>query len=163
MPRQSFRSAVKLAIAMIGLATMTAASAGPYKGGSPEDDIQMLGIVGRWRVTRLRDAFRRLSLSAEPSANPLSKTDAGTPAVRSMRLLSICAIVVTLSTSSSAIAETAEERAACINDAFRFCLDAIPDRGRVYNCLVANKTLISAPCRALVEPGISTSQITETK
>lgn len=80
-----------------------------------------------------------------------------------MRVLSIGAIVIALSSSSSAIAETLEERAACINDAFRFCLSAIPDRGEVFNCLVANRILISAPCRTLVTSNISTSQITAKK
>jgi hypothetical protein len=80
-----------------------------------------------------------------------------------MRLLSIGAIVIALSSSSSAIAETPEERAACINDAFRFCLSAIPDHGEVFNCLVANRILISAPCRALVTSNISTGQITAKK
>jgi hypothetical protein len=76
-----------------------------------------------------------------------------------VRVLSIGAIVIALSSSSSAIAETPEERATCINDAFRICLSAIFDRSQVCNCLVANRTLISAPCRALVTPGISASQI----
>jgi hypothetical protein len=46
-----------------------------------------------------------------------------------MRLFSIGVIVIgviaiVLSSGSSAIAETSEERTACINDAFRFCLNA---------------------------------------
>jgi hypothetical protein len=69
-----------------------------------------------------------------------------------MRLLSICAMVIALSSSSSAIA-------ACINDAFRFGLNAIADRSQVFNCLFANRALISALCRALVTPGIFASQI----
>jgi hypothetical protein len=43
MSRQSFRSALKLALIMIGLAAMThAASAGPHKGGCAARDIQMI-------------------------------------------------------------------------------------------------------------------------
>jgi hypothetical protein len=80
MSRQSFRPALKLALAMIGLAAMThTASAGPHKDGCAARDIQMLGVIARWRATRLQDAFRRLALSPEPPPNPLSDTDAGTP------------------------------------------------------------------------------------
>jgi hypothetical protein len=80
-----------------------------------------------------------------------------------MRFLSIGAIVIALSSISSVAAETPEERAACINDAFRLCLAAIPDHSQVYNCLVANRMLISASCRALVTSSISASQITAKK
>jgi hypothetical protein len=68
-------------------------------------------------------------------------------------------MVIALSSSSSAIAETPQERAASINDAFRFCLNAIADRRQVFNCLFADRALISALCRALVTPGISASQL----
>jgi hypothetical protein len=75
MSRQSFRSVLKLAITMIGLATMThTASAGPHKDGCAARDIQMLGIVARWRLTRLQHAFRQLSHSPEPFPYPLSET-----------------------------------------------------------------------------------------
>jgi hypothetical protein len=50
-----------------------------------------------------------------------------------MGVIAIVAIV--LSSGSSAIAETSEERTACINDAFRFCLNA-PPRSQVFNCLL---------------------------
>jgi hypothetical protein len=80
MSRQSFRSVLKLALAMIGLATMThAASAGPHKDGCAACDIQMLGVVARWHANRLQDTFRRLALSPGPPPNPLSDTDAGLP------------------------------------------------------------------------------------
>jgi hypothetical protein len=77
-------------------------------------------------------------------------------------LLGIVAVVSSVA-GSSAIAETPEERAACINDAFRFCLSAIPDRGEVFSCLVAHSSLISEPCRTLVTSNISASQIAAKK
>jgi hypothetical protein len=78
MSRQSFRSVFELAITIIGLATMThAASAGLHKDGCAARDIQILGLVARWRATRLQDAFRQLALSREPPSNLLSDTDAG--------------------------------------------------------------------------------------
>lgn len=88
MSRQSFRSALKLALAMIGLAAMThAATAGPHKDGCAARDIQMLGVVARWRAARLQDAFRRHALSPGPPLSPLSDTDAGIPVNPSIREL----------------------------------------------------------------------------
>lgn len=49
-----------------------------------------------------------------------------------------------------AMAETAEEQQACMNDAFSVCGDAIPDRNRVEACLYANKNRISSACRAVL-------------
>ena len=40
-------------------------------------------------------------------------------------------------------AETAEEQQACTNDAFQFCQNAIPDRERVFKCLMTNRSQIS--------------------
>ena len=76
MSRQSFHSALKLALVMIGLAAMTH---GPHKGGCAARDIQMLGVVARWRAARLQDAFRRLALFAGPPLSVLSDADAGIP------------------------------------------------------------------------------------
>jgi hypothetical protein len=61
--------------------------------------------------------------------------------------------------SSAAVAETAEERQACMNDAFRVCANFIPDRDRVTACMVQNKSQLGATCRAVMaryskpEPG----------
>jgi hypothetical protein len=45
-----------------------------------------------------------------------------------------------------ALAYTQEEANACTPDAFRLCQDAIPDAGRVAQCLVQKKRQLSAPC-----------------
>jgi hypothetical protein len=58
------------------------------------------------------------------------------------------AVVVALSGTVTAHAETEEGRQACMNDAFQFCGDAIPDHERVFRCLEARKQQISAACRA---------------
>jgi hypothetical protein len=47
-------------------------------------------------------------------------------------------------------AETPEERQACTDDAFQHCGDAIPDRDRVYHCLVRKVRLISPACRKVI-------------
>jgi hypothetical protein len=58
------------------------------------------------------------------------------------------AVVAALSGTVTAHAETEEGRQACMNDAFQFCGDAIPDHERVFRCLEARKQQISAACRA---------------
>jgi hypothetical protein len=57
-------------------------------------------------------------------------------------------------------AETPEERQACTDDAFQHCGDAIPDRDRVYNCLVKKVRLISPACRKVINrPDTHTSSV----
>jgi hypothetical protein len=55
-------------------------------------------------------------------------------------------------TSVAAFAETPEERQACTDDAFRVCQQAIPDRDRVFACLVQNSTALSPLCRKALSP-----------
>jgi hypothetical protein len=57
-----------------------------------------------------------------------------------------------LSGAAPAFAETPEGRQACMNDAFKICQDAIPDREKVFNCLAAHKDMLSPACRAEVAP-----------
>jgi hypothetical protein len=49
-------------------------------------------------------------------------------------------------------AETAEEQQACTNDAFQFCQNVIPDRDRVFKCLMTNRSQISPACRSAMAP-----------
>lgn len=49
---------------------------------------------------------------------------------------------------SVAVADSADEQQACMNDAFQFCGDAIPDRSKVFYCLVNNRHQISAACHS---------------
>ena len=55
-------------------------------------------------------------------------------------------------TSIAAFAETPEERQACTDDAFRVCQQAVPDRDRVFACLVQNHTALSPLCRKALAP-----------
>jgi hypothetical protein len=50
----------------------------------------------------------------------------------------------------AAVAETQDEQAACMNDAFNVCGHAIPDRDRVAACLAQNINRISSECRAVM-------------
>jgi hypothetical protein len=59
-------------------------------------------------------------------------------------------IAVTLGAAGMATAQTADEQAACKDDAFRVCSSAIPDRDRVAQCLILNKDAISQACRTVM-------------
>jgi hypothetical protein len=65
--------------------------------------------------------------------------------------------------STSANAETLEQRQACIGDAFHFCSSAIPDRDQVYNCLMDNRDRISAACRSVIAPNVPLDQASSQK
>jgi hypothetical protein len=54
-------------------------------------------------------------------------------------------------TPAAALAQSQEEQNACMNDAINICGHAIPDRGRVAACLVANVKRISNECRTVVQ------------
>lgn len=58
--------------------------------------------------------------------------------------------------NAAAVAETEAERKACANDAQTHCPDEIPDRERVYACLVKKVDLISAPCRKIIRDSLET-------
>ena len=45
-------------------------------------------------------------------------------------------------------ADEEQDKQACMADAMSICGQFIPDRERVGNCLVANKSRVSAACRA---------------
>jgi hypothetical protein len=62
------------------------------------------------------------------------------------------AIVLALGAGTVALAETAEEQQACTNDAFQFCQNYIPDRNRVFTCLVENRNQISVACHTVMAP-----------
>jgi hypothetical protein len=52
--------------------------------------------------------------------------------------------------STAAIAQSAEEQQACMNDAFRVCSATIPDRARTTACMVQNKSQLSAACQVVM-------------
>ena len=67
-------------------------------------------------------------------------------------------VVVALNGTTVALAQTQDGRQACMNDAFQFCEDAIPDRERVFQCLASHKDLISAACRTVMAPSLPVDQ-----
>jgi hypothetical protein len=54
-----------------------------------------------------------------------------------------------------AFAETAEERLACTGDAQTLCADEIPDRDRVYSCLVKRVNDLSPACKKIISASIA--------
>ena len=59
--------------------------------------------------------------------------------------------VVALTEADNAQAEpTSAERAACQQDAFKYCNHAIPNRARVRACLEENARRISPVCRGVL-------------
>jgi hypothetical protein len=58
-------------------------------------------------------------------------------------------IAIVLTSSSAAWAQgTAEQRSACIGDAFRLCGSEIPDVSRITSCMKANFSKLSPGCKA---------------
>ncbi len=47
---------------------------------------------------------------------------------------------------------TAEERSACMGDAFRFCASDIPDVPKIEACMDQNKSKLSPACQAEFKP-----------
>jgi opacity protein-like surface antigen len=52
--------------------------------------------------------------------------------------------------ASAARAETQQERQACESDAFKVCGSFIPDRDKVFACMVSKKNQLSAPCQKVM-------------
>ena len=69
-----------------------------------------------------------------------------------MQRLFVFMFALAMTLAASAQAEpTHAERAACQQDAFKFCTHAIPNRDRVRTCLRQNIRRISALCRGVLE------------
>jgi len=66
-------------------------------------------------------------------------------------------VVIALNGTTVALAQQ-EGQQGCMNDAFQFCQDAIPDRERVFRCLVSHKDVISAACHAVMAPSLPVDQ-----
>ena len=75
-----------------------------------------------------------------------------------MKTLVLVAFVSGLLTAG-AVAQTAEEQQACMDDAFRLCGAFIPDRARVTVCMIQKKDQVGPACHAVMahygQPGNS--------
>jgi hypothetical protein len=61
------------------------------------------------------------------------------------------ALFATLGFAGSALAQSADDQAACRSDAIRHCSSAIGKQDDMKKCLVANKEKLSASCKKVVE------------
>ena len=80
----------------------------------------------------------------------------------------LLAVALTLGCASAALGQapqtnSQEEQAACMDDAFKFCGYAIPDRSKVFNCLAANRRTISPRCQAAMAPHLPPERTASTK
>src|SRR6516225_4262423 len=67
-------------------------------------------------------------------------------------------VILTLAPTLGAAAETPEERQACASDANVLCPDEIPDRERVYACLIKKIRQLSPPCKKIINESIAPPQ-----
>jgi hypothetical protein len=61
------------------------------------------------------------------------------------------ALLIVADVGATRAAETPEEQNACFLDAQRICPGTIPDRARVFECLVRNRPVLSRICRGAIE------------
>ncbi len=66
--------------------------------------------------------------------------------------------ILASATTLRALAETTEERLACTPDAQSLCADEIPDRERVYGCLVRKVNQLSPACKKIISGSIAPSK-----
>lgn len=71
-----------------------------------------------------------------------------------MRIIALSLVMAAVPTVGWAQASD-DGQQACMGDAFTFCAAQIPDREQVRQCLVANRTQISAACRSRIDAGRS--------
>jgi hypothetical protein len=68
---------------------------------------------------------------------------------------------IALASPSSLAQGTAEERSACMGDAFKFCLSDIPTVSKIEACLEKNAPNLTPACRAEFQPNKKTKMRAE--
>jgi len=66
--------------------------------------------------------------------------------------------ILASATTFTPAAENQEARKACADDANTHCPDEVPDREKVYACLVQKVAQISVPCRKIINESIAASR-----
>jgi hypothetical protein len=64
-------------------------------------------------------------------------------------------VILIPAATAPALAESQEERMACTPDAQILCADEIPDRERVYSCLVRKVNDLSPACKKIIAASIA--------
>jgi hypothetical protein len=109
-----------------------------------------------WGVTRSARSATASTGVSSPAHHALlpasgSETEPMEPAISRKALALIAAVLTLPILGSTAIAETSEERQACIGDAFRVCWAAIPNRNEVFRCLMDNRPRLNPACRVVMD------------
>ena len=72
-----------------------------------------------------------------------------------------CLAVVAILTSTVAVLagpNEAEQRAACAGDVTRLCLQHLPSRDRIADCMVSKRSALSSSCRIVVDASMSSKR-----
>jgi hypothetical protein len=65
----------------------------------------------------------------------------------------LLAVALTLGLIPAAFGQSEQEQQeACMDDAFKFCGQAIPDRQKVFYCLLENRHSIAPRCQTMIAP-----------
>jgi hypothetical protein len=59
-------------------------------------------------------------------------------------------LALLLGVGTGALAQSAEDQAACQDDAFRVCGHTIPDRERTFQCMITYRDALSPACRTVI-------------
>jgi hypothetical protein len=66
--------------------------------------------------------------------------------------------ILASATTFTVAAESQEARKACADDANTHCPDEVPDREKVYACLVQKLNQLSPPCKKIISDSIAPPQ-----
>ena len=67
------------------------------------------------------------------------------------RIIVIAVTLAFVAISQSAVAQTAEQQAACSGDFRKLCKGVMPGGGRILDCLAKQKDKLSPACKKVVE------------
>ena len=71
--------------------------------------------------------------------------------IKTIRTLSVAAVISLTAFAAHAAEGTAEQRNACMGDAFRLCSSHIPNIEAITTCMRTNKSKLSAPCKLVFD------------
>ena len=66
--------------------------------------------------------------------------------------------IMAANTTFAAAAEAPDAKQACSNDANTYCPDDVPDREKVYACLIKNVNQLSPACKKIISDSIAPPQ-----
>jgi hypothetical protein len=67
-----------------------------------------------------------------------------------MKIAPMAVVLAMAFPSSAAVAQTAQDRQACMGDVMRLCASAMPHRAQVIACILKNRSGLGSECQAVV-------------